>query len=124
MLYNDYPLIINNEEIKPTRQSWALRYSNIHNENMTEDGHSDIEVIRKGKVEISASFNCTDRWASILTQLNSQTMLSVKYYDIAAKDYVTRPMYMDGLNVQQVYGSEKVQESNGLYIVSFSLLEF
>lgn len=124
MLYNEYPLTFDETEIKPTRQSWTIDYYNIYNENMTEDGHDDIEVIRRGKVEISASFQCSDFWASIITQFNDLTMISVKYYDIATKTYITRTMRMEGLRVQEAKYSEKIQTSNGLYTISFNLVEF
>ena len=124
MLYNDYPLFFDETEIKPTRQSWSINYYNIYNENMTEDGHDDIEMIRRGKVGIYVSFQCTDRWASIITQFNNQTMISVKYYDIVTKAYITRTMHMEDLNVQEVKYSERCQESNGLYVISFNLMEF
>lgn len=124
MLYSDYPLFFNNTEIVPTRQNWSLNYYNIQNVHMTDAGYDDYEVIRRGRVEISASFQCTDRWAAILTRFNDHTMIDVKYYDIATKGYVTRTMHMEDLSVQEVRNSEKVQETNGLYVVSFSLLEF
>lgn len=124
MLYSDYPLLINDVEIKPTRQNWSIDYINILNENMTEDGHSDIEIVRKGKVGISVSMQCADMWASTITLLNAEASLSVKYYDIATKGYLTRSMYMDDLTVTLVPNSDKVQGTNGLYYVSFSLMEF
>lgn len=124
MLYSDYPLLIDNVEIKPTRQNWSIEYINILNENMTEDGHSDIEIVRKGKVGISVSMQCADMWASMMTRLNAEASLNVKYYDIASKDYITRSMYMDGLIVKEVPNSDKVQGTNGLYYVSFDLVEF
>lgn len=124
MLYSDYPLLINDVEIKPTRQNWSIDYINILNENMTEDGHSDIEIVRKGKVGISVSMQCADMWASTITLLNAEASLSVKYYDIATKGYLTRSMYMDDLTVTLVSNSDKVQGTNGLYYVSFSLMEF
>lgn len=124
MLYSDYPLLIDDVEIKPTRQNWSIEYINILNENMTEDGHSDIEIVRKGKVGISVSMQCADMWASMMTRLNAEASLNVKYYDIASKDYITRSMYMDGLIVKEVPNSDKVQGTNGLYYVSFDLVEF
>lgn len=124
MLYSDYPLLINDVEIKPTRQNWSIEYINILNENMTEDGHSDIEIVRKGKVGISVSMQCADMWASTITLLNAEASLSVKCYDIATKGYLTRSMYMDGLIVKEVPNSDKVQGINGLYYVSFDLVEF
>lgn len=124
MLYSDFPLYFDNTEIKPTKQSWQIGYVNIYNANMTEDGHDDIEVVRRGKVEISCSFQCSDRWTSIITQFNTNPMIDVRYYDVGTKDYITRTMYMDNLNVQEVQYSDRSAETNGLYSISFDLVEF
>jgi len=124
MLRTDYPVYINNTEIKAKCISWARDYENIEITNQTEDGHDDVEVVRRGKRSIYAGFQCSDYWASILTEFNDEPILEVRFYDVKTKDYITLEMRMDDLRDDLVDNSDKLQSSNGLYIVTFNLIEF
>lgn len=124
MLKNDYPIYFDETAITIKDRRWNRSYVNIVNQNQTEDGHDDIEIIRSGKSTISAWFRCMDEWASVLAAFNSHPSINVKFYDVATKAYVTLVMRMDGLTIQKVIGSENLSVTNGVYDVSFNLVEF
>ena len=124
MLRTDYPIYINGTEIKARCISWARDYENIEITNQTEDGHDDVDIVRRGKCSIYAGFRCSDFWASILTEFNDEPILDVRFYDVKTKDYITLEMRMDDLSVELVDNSDMLQSSNGLYTVTFNLIEF
>ena len=124
MLREDYPIFFDETEIEIKHLSWNRSYSNILNTQQTEDGHDDVEVIRRGKSTISASFRCTDEWVSILAEFNSHPSIDVRFYDVVTKDYVTLEMRMESLSVQEIRNSDRLTVTNGTYNVSFSLVEF
>lgn len=123
-MLSNYPIYFDNTEITIRRVQWSRGYENLANVSETEAGTDDVEVIRKGKTVIGAAFNCSDRWASILSAFNDQQSIQVRFYDIKTKDYVTLKMRMEDLNIDEVQYSDRVSGTNGLYIVSFSLVEF
>lgn len=123
-MLSNYPIYFDNTELTIRRVRWSRGYENLANVSETEAGTDDVEVIRKGKAVIDAQFNCSDRWASILSAFNDQQSIQVRFYDIKTKDYVTLKMRMEDLNIDEVQDSDRVSGTNGLYIVSFSLVEF
>ena len=124
MLKRDYPIYFDLVELAIDRNQWDASYSNLVVINTTEDGRDDVEILRSGKVTISAQFNCTPRWAGFFVQYNSLPSISVKYYDVYSKNYVTRSMRMENLTVDEVQNSDTVEGTEGLYIVGFNLVEF
>lgn len=123
-MLSNYPIYFDNTEISIRKIKWVRSYNNLANVSETEAGTDDVEVIRKGKAVIGAAFNCSDRWASILSAFNDQQSIQVRFYDIKTKDYVTLKMRMEDLDIDEVQDSDRVGGTNGLYIVSFNLVEF
>ena len=123
-MLSNYPIYFDNTELTIRRVQWSRGYDNLENVSETEAGTDEVEVIRKGKTVIGAAFNCSDRWASILSAFNDQQNIQVRFYDIKTKDYVTLKMRMEDLNIDEVQDSDRVSGTNGLYIVSFNLVEF
>lgn len=123
-MLSSYPIYFDNTALTIRRIQWSRGYENLANVSETEAGTDDVEVIRKGKAVIGAAFNCSDRWASILSAFNDQQSIQVRFYDIKTKDYVTLKMRMEDLNIDEVQDSDRVSGTNGLYIVTFNLVEF
>lgn len=124
MLRTDYPTYFDDTEIAIKCLQWDRSFYNVLNINQTENGVDDIEVIRKGKSTISASYQCSDFWAAKLAAFDELPSFMVYFYDVKTKDYTTLTVYMDGLSVEQVPDSDKTPGTNGLYTVSFNLVEF
>ena len=124
MLKTDFPPIFDSTTITPKRLSWEYAYETISNINQTESGHDDVEVIRTGKLSIGAQFQVTDRWAAIFTGFYHKPMITVKDYDVETQTYKERTMRIEGYNVSLVNESDKLGLTNGLYIVTFTLVEY
>lgn len=124
MLNEDYPIIFDETEINITKRRWQINKGNIITQNTTEAGTEDIEILRFGKTSIAAQFRCMDDWTSTLMAFASQPSVTVKFYDPETKAYATKLMHMDGVNVSQVKYTDGLDVSNGIYDISFTLVEF
>ena len=124
MLKTDYPVLINGTQMDVEWLQWDVAKNNIVSSQETEAGTEDMEVIRTGKVSISALVQVSDRWAHIIDGFNDIPVLPVKYYDVSALNYVEKSMYMSDLSIELAQYSNRQTLSNGLYTVSFKLTEF
>ncbi len=113
----------NGEEIIEP-QSWSEDSAVIETVNVTEAGTDQIAVTRYDKLSISCSFQCSHRWAKKLKEYSKLDEIDVNFYDILMGDYTTRHMRIRDFKADIVDGSWKTPGTNGLWIVSFSLLEF
>lgn len=123
-MLTSYPVYFNDTRIDARPLSWTVSRENIENVNQTEDGHDDVEVVRKGKVTISCAFQCTSFWAGKLSAFNDTAMINVRYYDPAAEGYKPITARMSDLQVDLVQDSGQTPGTNGLYNVTFNLMEF
>ena len=124
MLKDDFPVYFDETEISINKRQWRINKGNIITQNTTEAGTEDIEILRFGKTSISAQFRCTDEWTSTLMAFASQPSVTVKFYDPEIKTYATKVMHMDGVNVAQTKYSDELDVTNGIYDISFTLVEF
>lgn len=123
-MFNSYPILFDETEIKPSPVSWIRTYDNVEEINTTENGIDDIEMIRRGKSTISCVFQCSSAWASKFAVFNQEPMLDVKFYDTATKGYITLAMRMEDFNEELVRHSGTIDGTHGLYNISFNLVEY
>ena len=124
MLKRDYPIYFDETEINIKHRTWQVGYANSVVINTTEAGTDDVEYIRFKKATIRASFRVTDEWAQILTEFGRHPGIEVRYYDTEEMGYVTKDMRMDGLSVAEIQKSDTLESTNGVYDISFNLVEF
>lgn len=124
MLREDYPIYFDDTALPIHHTEWTRGYDRVQNVNQTEAGTDDAELIRTGKTTITAAFRCTDVWASVISAYEQEASFSVRFYDVVAKAYVTKTMYMSGLSVVEVPYSDRLTSTNGVYEISFNLIEF
>ena len=122
-MLKDYPIFFDDTELF-TPESWKEGYSVVENTNQTEAGTDQVIVVRYGKLSVSASFNCSSRWASIFAGFRDQDIIAVKMYDLKSQGYVTHQMRMRNFKTGPEKHSEKISNTNGLYVVSFDLEEY
>lgn len=119
----DYPTLINTVAlIRPV--NWTEEYGTIENSNQTEAGTDVVDVTRRGKMTITASYKCSSFWAKKFIDWYSLATLTVKIYDPSTDGYVEHTMRMRNLKKKTIKNSEKISYGNGLYEVSFKLVEF
>lgn len=124
MLKTDYPVIFDETTLNVKWRRWARMLDNIANTNQTEGGYDSVEYVRFGKSTINAQLRCTSDMASTLAGFSNAGAISVKFYDLGTKAYVTLSMHMENFTATLVRESEISRTSNGVYDVSFSLVEF
>ncbi|MCH4013803.1 MAG: hypothetical protein LKE64_05695 [Solobacterium sp.] len=123
MMLKDYPIYFDETELF-TPESWEESYSVIESTNQTEAGTDQVIVTRYDKLSVSASFQCSSRWAAKFAEFRDKDSIQVKLYDLKSQDYKTRTMRMRNFKTGPEKNSEKTRGTNGLYTVSFDLEEF
>lgn len=123
MLKKDFPIYFDDTKLFwPVK--WDESYEVVESKNTTEAGTDQIIVTRYDKLSVSASFQCSDRWAAKFAEFRDKDSIQVKLYDLKSKSYKTRTMRIRNFKSGSEKNSEKLSGTNGLYIVSFDLLEF
>ena len=120
-----YPESINNVTLPNEPTSWSTRRDVIENVGTTEAGTDVIDIMRVGKLTITASYNVSSTWLVQFEAWSDETSpLTVKLYDPATSAYITKNMRMRNFTSDYVAYSKNTSGTLGLYVVSFDLIEF
>ena len=119
----DYPIRFDGETIF-TPTSWEEESVVVETVNETEAGTDQIIVIRYDKLTVSASFQCSSRWAGKFKTYSKQSDITVSLYDIETHAYKDRTMRMRSFKATPIEHSERKRGTDGLWTVSFTLEEF
>lgn len=123
-MLKDYPMIFDNVTIPFYPSGYSRTDDKLETVNQTEDGHDDVEIKRTEKTSISLSFNVNDRWAAIFQEFRRKPQISVQLYDKVTRDYETKIMRIEDYSESLEPNSDRIDESMGLYSISFTLEEF
>ena len=125
MKLKSYPESINNVDLPNEPTSWSTRRDVIENAGTTEAGTDVVDIMRVGKLTITASYNVSSSWLVQFETWSDETSpLTVKLYDPATSAYVTKSMRMRNFVSDYVKDSKNTSGTLGLYVVSFDLIEF
>ena len=120
-----YPESINNVTLPNEPTSWSTRRDVIENVGTTEAGTDVVDIMRVGKITITASYNVSSDWLVRFEGGADETSpLTVKLYDPATSAYITKSMRMRNFNSDYVANSKNTSGTLGLYVISFDLIEF
>lgn len=122
-LRTDYPVVIGTTPITIPAMTWNMSLDTIENVNTTEDGHDDVEVTRLGKRRISASYKVTDGWALFFRSMYSADTVTVSVYDTLTQTYAVIDMRVRNYKESLVRKSDDLSVTNGIYNISFELVE-
>ena len=122
-MLKDYPIKFNGEEVISPKD-WNEATDVVETTHETEAGTEQVSVSRYDKMKISASFQCSSRWTAKFKQYSVTDMIVVSLYDPLTEGYTDRNMRLRNLRMSLVENSEKTPNTNGLWNVSFDLLEF
>lgn len=122
-LRTDYPVVIGTTPITIPAMTWNMSLDTIENVNTTEDGHDDVEVTRLGKRKISASYKVTDSWALFFRSMYSADTVTVSVYDTLTQTYAVIDMRVRNYKESLVRKSDDLSVTNGIYNISFELVE-
>ena len=122
-MLSQYPTYFNTTQIlNPT--SWNEKFDAVRNVAQTEGGMDDVTLIRTRKYSVSATYHVTDKWARIFEKFSWLHEFTLKRYDVYDRAYEELTVRMEDLQINRLKGSETIAVSNGLYEVSFNLVQF
>ena len=125
MKLKSYPEEINNVNLPNEPTSWSTRRDVVENVGTTEAGTDVVDLMRVGKLTITASYNVSSDWLVRFEGWADETSpLSVKLYDPATSAYIIKDMRMRNFTSDYVNYSKNTSGTLGLYVVSFDLIEF
>jgi hypothetical protein len=122
-MLSEYPIYFDDTKLF-SPASWEESFAVVESTNQTEAGTDQVIVTRYDKLSVSASFQCSSRWAAKFAEFRDKDSIQVKLYDLKTQDYKTRMMRMRNFKPGLEEHSEKTKGTNGLYTVSFDLEEF
>lgn len=117
------PIKFNDENIFEP-ESWEESSEVIESISSTEAGTDQIAVTRYDKLSISCSFNCSHRWTKKFKEYSKMDYINVSIYDHIDCVYKTHTMRIRDFRISLVQSSWQTPGTNGLWQVSFTLLEF
>ena len=122
-LRNDYPVVIGTTPITIPAMTWSMSLETVETVNTTEDGHDDVELTRLGKRKITASYKVTDSWALFFRSMYSADTVTVSVYDTLTQTYAVIDMRVRNYKESLVRKSDDLSVTNGIYNISFELVE-
>lgn len=122
-MLSGYPVKFDLETVF-TPTSWEESSEVIENINETEAGTDQIAVTRYDKLSVSCSFNCSSVWAAKFKAYSKKDFISVSIYDLIDKVYKVRNMRIRDFKAKLVDNSWNTPGTNGLWEISFTLIEF
>ena len=122
-MLKSYPIKFDTIEI-PFPNSMEVSNEVLENVNETEAGTDIAQIRRIEKLTISMSFRLMDTYLALFeTFAYSTSTIQVSMYNATAGTYIMKDMRMRDFQYKLVESSEKVQDINGMYDISFSLIE-
>lgn len=122
-MLKNYPIKFDGTAI-PFPNSYDISNSVIENVNESEAGTDIVQIKRMKKMTISLSFRLMDSYLAFFEgYAYSNSTITVSIYDAVAKAYTTKTMRLRDFKYKLVEKSELVNNINGMYDISFSLIE-
>ena len=120
-----YPIKINSNAI-PFPETWSENPQRIAKNFRTESGARQLIIKRNTSMTFSGTWKVSSRWLKKFEDIRKLTSFTLSVYDAstnAYKDY-TVSVTDDSFNYSLIKGSKRVQNTNGLWEVSFDMEEF
>ena len=122
-MLKSYPIYFNTTELfRP--EKWEETFEKIQNTFQSEAGTDLVIRVRSGKLKVSAEFACTDAWLKKFQEFDALASFSLKSYDAVSAGYKTRTVWIENLKSSVNPKSDYITASDGLYTVTFDLIEF
>lgn len=127
-LYNTYPILFDTTQILSPSQ-WDETSVVIENVNQSEAGTDNVEVARYDKLTVSARFKVAESstagtWAKTFKEFSKKASFTLKRYDILAEAYEERTVRMRNFSASLERKSDLLPNINGVWDISFDLIEF
>ena len=120
---SDYPYKFNTTEL-PFMSTWNESFSEVLNTNTSEAGTDIDTVVRKGKLKVIAGCGCLSSMRTTLEGFYAMDSFTLHRYDYVTGAYKEHNVRMKNYSAERMYKSESVENTVGLWKVSFDLEEF
>lgn len=104
--------------------TWQETPTTVKETFQTEAGTDEEIIIRRDKLSISCAFKCTDTWVRTFKSFYFKDEFELTQYDPFTNAEETRTVRMTDFSYSLVKDSYKLDVTNGIYDVSFTLEEF
>lgn len=121
-MLRNYPIYFNDTVI-PFPISHNASYDVVENINTSEAGTDLVDMVRNDKLSLSMSFKMTSENVRMIRAFSRMRTFTLKIYDTLEDDYVERTVRMRNYKENLIPKSERISISNGLWEISFDLLE-
>lgn len=122
-MLKDYPIKFDSIALfRP--EKWEVSYGKVVNVKQSEAGTDMVTTTRTGKLNISAEFRCTDVWLKKFREFDAMGSFKMSVYDVVAEGYMEHTVRIENLKSSLEVHSDYVAVSNGLYTVSFDIIEY
>lgn len=122
-MLKDFPVKINGTVLFEA-SGWEENSAVVENKYETEAGTAQVSVTRYDKLSVSAQYRCHSDWLAVFKQWSQTDSLEVDIYDAQEKGYKRRTMRIRSFKSSLIEFSERVEDTNGVWDVSFTLEEF
>lgn len=123
-MYADYPIYFDDVKIPMPQSGWSESSNVVENTEMSEGGTDMLDIIRMDKLSIAVSTSCFSDVAKIYEQFSKKPNITVKFYDIMNETYQERLMRMRSFSKTYRKDTDKIEATNGIWDISFTLEEF
>lgn len=123
-MYADYPIYFDDVKIPMPQSGWSETSNVIENTEMSEGGTDMLDIIRMDKLSIAVSTSCFSDVAKIYEEFSKKPNITVKFYDIMNETYQERLMRMRSFSKTYRKDTDKIEATNGIWDISFTLEEF
>ena len=121
-MLRNYPIYFNDAVI-PFPISYNASYDVVENVNTSEAGTDLVDMVRNDKLSLSMSFKMTSENVRMIRVFSRMRTFTLKIYDTLEDDYIERTVRMRNYKENLIPKSERISISNGLWEISFDLLE-
>ena len=122
-MLKDYPVYFDSTAISFTK-GWQEESVVVEEQNQSESGNDLLNVVRVDKLTINVDTTVTSDDAKVFKEFSKKDSITVKRYDILAEDYEERIMRIRDFVAEKLEKSEHVRSGNGVWHVTFKLIEF
>lgn len=124
MSLKNYPIKLNDVVLPFSDKLWDENYSNIQNVNTSEVGTDIVQYTRLGKLKLNLSITLFDSWIPIFEgfAFGGETIM-VSIFDKTTGGYKILEMRMDNYSKKPVPKSELLDNMDGMWTFSFTLIQ-
>ena len=121
--HSTYPYLFDSTAI-PFPAEWQESFGRISNVNTSEAGEDIESVVRRGKLKVNVQCNGFSSLVKTMQTFYDKDSFVLSRYDQMAEAYTTHNVRMTSFSPSRIYKSESINDTVGLWKISFTLEEF